>query len=161
MVLKARTERAMVSFRAVNQFLFAGLVMFSLAVFAEAQGLKDEATALTSAEIRATFDNVIDNAEVLDSPGVSAETYWRASGTFETRWSSSQKSGEAKGLWRVQDDRRCVKLEDPEPASGAGGEPAESAVWRCGAILSLPDGRLLSLNPDGSPHGVHRLTPMP
>jgi len=161
MVLKARTERAMVSFRAVNQFLFAGLVMFSLAVFAEAQGLKDEATALTSAEIRATFDNVIDNAEVLDSPGVSAETYWRASGTFETRWSSSQKSGEAKGLWRAQDNRRCVKLEDSEPTTGAGGEPAESAVWRCGTILSLPDGRLLSLNPDGSPHGIHRLTPIP
>ena len=144
-----------------HKIFYSGLTTFSLQMVAEAQDLKDAATALTSAEIRATFDNVIDNAEVLDSPGVSAETYWRASGTFETRWLSSQKSGETKGLWRVQDNRRCVKLEDPEPATGAGGEPAESAVWRCGAILSLPDGRLLSLNPDGSPHGVHRLTPMP
>lgn len=142
-----------------HKIFYPGLMTFSLQMVAEAQDLKDAAIALTSAEIRATFDNVIDNAEVLDSPGVSAETYWRASGTFETRWSSSQKSGEAKGLWRVQDNRRCVKLEDPEPATG--GESAESAVWRCGAILSLPDGRLLSLNPDGSPHGVHRLTPMP
>jgi hypothetical protein len=144
-----------------HKIFYSGLMTFSLQMVAEAQGLKDAATALTSAEIRATFDNVIDNAEVLDSPGVSAETYWRASGTFETRWSSSQRSGEAKGLWRVQDNRRCVKLEDPKTLTVAGGEPAESAVWRCGAILSLPDGRLLSLNPDGSPHGVHRLTPMP
>ena len=144
-----------------HKIFYSGLMTFSLQMVAEAQDLKDAATALTSAEIRATFDNVIDNAEVLDSPGVSAETYWRASGTFETRWSSSQKSGEAKGLWRVQDDRRCVKLEDSEPSTGTGGESAESGVWRCGAILSLPDGRLLSLNPDGSPHGVHRLTPMP
>ena len=152
-----------------HKIFYSGLMTFSLQMVAEAQGLKDAATALTSAEIRATFDNVIDNAddnvidnaEVLDSPGVSAETYWRASGTFETRWSSSQRSGEAKGLWRVQDNRRCVKLEDSEPLTVAEGEPSESAVWRCGAILSLPDGRLLSLNPDGSPHGVHRLTPMP
>ena len=152
-----------------HKIFYSGLMTFSLQMVAEAQGLKDAATALTSAEIRATFDNVIDNAddnvidnaEVLDSLGVSAETYWRASGTFETRWSSSQRSGEAKGLWRVQDNRRCVKLEDPKTLTVAGGEPAESAVWLCGAILSLPDGRLLSLNPDGSPHGVHRLTPMP
>jgi len=144
-----------------HKIFYSGLMTFSLQMVAEAQDLKDAATALTSAEIRATFDNVIDNAEVLDSPGVSAETYWRASGTFETRWSSSQKSGEAKGLWRAQDNRRCVKLEDSEPTTGAGGEPAESAVWRCGTILSLPDGRLLSLNPDGSPHGIHRLTPIP
>jgi len=144
-----------------HKIFYSGLMTFSLQMVAEAQDLKDAATALTSAEIRVTFDNVIDNAEVLDSPGVRAETYWRASGTFETRWSSSQKSGEAKGLWRVQDNRRCVKLEDSEPLTVAEGEPAESAVWRCGAILSLPDGRLLSLNPDGSPHGVHRLTPMP
>ena len=144
-----------------HKIFYSGLMTFSLQMVAEAQDLKDAATALTSAEIRATFDNVIDNAEVLDSPGVSAETYWRASGKFETRWSSSQKSGEAKGLWRVQDNRRCVKLEDPKTLTVAGGEPAESAVWLCGAILSLPDGRLLSLNPDGSPHGVHRLTPMP
>ena len=156
-----KIKQAVSILRGAAKVCFAGSLTSSMQVCAEVQDLKDDATALTSAEIRATFDNVIDNAEVLDSPGVSAETYWRASGTFETRWSSSQKSGEAKGLWRVQDDRRCVKLEDPEPASGAGGEPAESAVWRCGAILSLPDGRLLSLNPDGSPHGVHRLTPMP
>ena len=145
----------------MNKIFYLGLMTFSMQMVADGQDLKDVATALTSEEIRATFNNVIDQAEVLDSPGVSAETHWRASGTFETRWSSSKKSGEARGLWRVQDNRRCVKLEDEAPSTVAGGEPAESAGWRCGAILSLPDGRLLSLNPDGSPHGLHRLTPMP
>ena len=156
-----KIEQAVSILRGAAKVCFAGSLTLSMQACAEAEGLNDAAIALTSAEIRATFDNVIDNAEVLDSPGVSAETYWRASGTFETRWLSSQKSGEAKGLWRVQDNRRCVKLEDSEPLTVAEGEPSESAVWRCGAILSLPDGRLLSLNPDGSPHGVHRLTPMP
>jgi hypothetical protein len=32
--------------------------------------------------------------------------------------------------------------------------------WSCAEVWLLDDGRVLSLNPDGSMHGLHRLSPL-
>jgi hypothetical protein len=32
--------------------------------------------------------------------------------------------------------------------------------WSCAEVWLLDDGRVLSLNPDGSAHGLHRLSPL-
>jgi hypothetical protein len=116
-------------------------------------------TRLTSTEIARLFSDVIDRAEVQNKQGISAETHWHADGTFLSRWwiqanpaSDANESGTVKkvtGRWRAEHDLRCVTFD-------SGTQPD----WSCAEVWLLDDGRILSLNPDGSAHGLHRLSPL-
>ena len=55
---------------------------------------------------------------------------------------------EVTGRWRTEGDLRCVAFD-------SGTQPD----WSCAEVWLLDDGRVLSLNPDGSAHGLHRLSP--
>ena len=113
---------------------------------------------LTSTEIMRLFADVIDRGEVQNERGISAETHWHADGTFVSRWRSQENpatdandSGAVKkvtGRWRAEHDLRCVAFD-------SGTQPD----WSCAEVWLLDDGRVLSLNPDGSAHGLHRLSP--
>ena len=110
-------------------------------------------TKLTTAQITDTFSNVIDRGEVQDQRGISAETHWYADGRFVSRWwqpSESDPDPEPQsvaGHWRAENDLRCVAF-----------APLTDNAWSCAAVWRLEDGRYLSMNPDGSIHGLHALT---
>jgi hypothetical protein len=120
-------------------------------------------TRLTSTEITRLFSDVIDRGEVQSQRGISAETHWHADGTFVSRWwtpastatdaSDVRDKGAVKrevtGRWRTEPDLRCVTFD-------SGTQPD----WSCAEVWLLDDGRILSLNPDGSIHGLHRLSPL-
>ena len=116
-------------------------------------------TRLTSTEITRLFSNVIDRGEVQSERGISAETHWYTDGTFVSRWwtqenpaSDASNSGALKkvsGRWRAERDLRCVTF-----------NTGTQSDWLCAEVWLLDDGRILSLNPDGSAHGLHRLSPL-
>ena len=120
-------------------------------------------TRLTSTEITRLFSDVIDRGEVQNERGISAGTHWHADGTLVSRWwteanpasdsrGASDKgavTGEFMGRWRANNDLRCVTFD-------RGTQPD----WSCAEVWLLDDGRILSLNPDGSAHGLHRLSPL-
>ena len=56
---------------------------------------------------------------------------------------------EVTGRWRAENDLRCVTF-------NRGTQPD----WSCAEVWLLDDGRILSLNPDGSANGLHRLSPL-
>ena len=114
---------------------------------------QDEVRALGTKEIQSVFADVLDKAEVLDTVGVQAETRWYADGYFETRWWSVSREGRAAGRWMARDNKRCVLLSDPLTLVGEG--------WQCAKILQQPYGFYLSLNPDGTRHGLHQLVVLP
>jgi len=109
-------------------------------------------TKLTTTQITDTFSNVIDRGEVQDQRGISAETHWYADGRFVSRWwqpSESDSDPEPQsvaGHWRAENDLRCVAF-----------TPLTDNAWSCAAVWRLEDGRYLSMNPDGSIHGLHVL----
>tara|TARA_E500000178_G_scaffold327215_1_gene356114 strand:- start:714 stop:1211 length:498 start_codon:yes stop_codon:yes gene_type:complete len=114
-------------------------------------------TRLATDQITEMFSNVIDRGEVQDGRGISAETHWFADGTFVSRWWSEAHDASAEGAvehevtgrWRTERDLRCVIF-------GSETQPD----WSCAEVWLLADGRVLSLNPDGSVHGLHRLSPL-
>ena len=120
-------------------------------------------TRLTSTQITGLFSDVIDRGEVQSKRGISAETHWHADGTFVSRWwteanpasdplGTSDKGAvtrEVMGRWRAENDLRCVTFD-------RGTQPD----WSCAEVWLLDDARILSLNPDGSAHGLHRLFPL-
>ena len=112
-------------------------------------------TQLTAAQITDLFSDVIDRGEVQNQRGISAETHWHADGTFVSQW-FKEASGDGdsvkrqiRGRWRVENDLRCVTF-----------STGNQSDWSCAEVWLLDDGRLLSLNPDGSIHGLHRLSPL-
>ena len=145
-------------------FTFFGM---ALVLDAAAASIKEEGptrdlvgkTRLTSTEITRLFSDVIDRGEVQNERGISAETHWHTDGTFVSRWwtqanpaSDANDSGTVKkvtGRWRAEHDLRCVTFD-------SGTQPD----WSCAEVWLLDDGRILSLNPDGSAHGLHRLSPL-
>ena len=149
-------------------FAFFGI---ALAFDAVAASIKEEGptpylvgkTRLTSTEITRLFSEVIDRGEVQNERGISAETHWHADGTFVSRWwTEANSTGDAdnksdegavtqevRGRWRTEHDLRCVTFD-------SGTQPD----WSCAEVWLLDDGRILSLNPDGSAHGLHRLSPL-
>ena len=114
-------------------------------------------TRLATDQITEMFSNVIDRGEVQDGRGISAETHWFADGTFVSRWwtevhdasTEGAVEHEVTGRWRTERDLRCVTF----------GSETQSD-WSCAEVWLLADGRVLSLNPDGSLHGLHRLSPL-
>jgi len=158
-------------------FVFCGI---AVALGATAESISEEVltrdlvgkTRLTSTEITRLFSDVIDRGEVQSERGISAETHWHADGTFVTWWwtqastvtdasdasdasdvSDVRDKGAVKrevtGRWRTERDLRCVTFD-------SGTQPD----WSCAEVWLLDDGRILSLNPDGSAHGLHRLSPL-
>ena len=109
-------------------------------------------TRLTTAQIIDTFSNVIDRGEVQDQRGISAETYWYADGRFVSRWWPRSEGvadpvpQSVAGHWRAENDLRCVAF-----------APLTDNAWSCAAVWRLGDGRYLSMNPNGSIHGLHVL----
>ena len=158
-----------------------GFAFFSIALALDAAAsIKEEGptpdlvgkTRLKSTEITRLFSDVIDRGEVQNERGISAETHWHADGTFVTWWwtqastvtdasdasdasdvSDVRDKGAVKrevtGRWRTERDLRCVTFD-------SGTQPD----WSCAEVWLLDDGRILSLNPDGSAHGLHRLSPL-
>ena len=114
-------------------------------------------TRLKSTQITRLFSDVIDRGEVQDGRGISAETHWFADGTFVSRWWTEANDAstegwvkhEVTGRWLTERDLRCVTF-------GSETQPD----WSCAEVWLLADGRVLSLNPDGSAHGLHRLSPL-
>jgi len=149
-----------------------GFAFFSIALALDAAAsIKEEGptpdlvgkTRLTSTEITRLFSDVIDRGEVQNGRGISAETHWYADGTFVSRWwtqvnptgDADDKSDEGavtreiRGRWRADHDLRCVIFDS-----------VAQPDWSCAEVWLLDDGRVLSLNPDGSAHGLHRLSPL-
>ena len=114
-------------------------------------------TRLATDQITEMFSNVIDRGEVQDGRGISAETHCFADGTFVRRWWSEAHDASAEGAvehevtgrWRTERDLRCVTF-------GFETQPD----WSCAEVWLLADGLVLSLKPDGSVHGFHRLSPL-
>jgi hypothetical protein len=146
-----------------------GFASFSIALALDAAAsIKEEGptpdlvgkTRLTSTEITRLFSDVIDRGEVQNDRGISAETHWHADGTFVSRWwteanpandanDKGSVTQEVRGRWRAEHDLRCVTFDS-----------VAQPDWSCAEVWLLDDGRVLSLNPDGSAHGLHRLSPL-
>ena len=112
-----------------------------------------EAVQLSTSEILETFSDTLDRGVVQSKRGISAETRWLSSGHFETRW--WRETGEApkinvvSGRWKAENNERCVLFQD----ASVGG-------WQCTPVFRRADGAIISLNGDGSVHGVHQIAPL-
>ena len=133
-------------------FLFLLLVAPCLAESTALGPIPDGAVRMTSEDIKRLFSGVTDNAEVQDSRGTSAVNYWYADGSFVNRWSNEVASGEVRGTWSARNGERCIVI--------TSGLPERIGIERC-APLYQQGSKIYSLNPDGSVHGVHRLSPLP
>ncbi len=110
-----------------------------------------KAVALSTDEIRTAFSNVRDDAEVQDSSGTRATNYWYADGTFTNAWRNASGSGEVAGRWWAEDGKRCVVI--------TSGLPDREGVEQCSPVYRHSN-TYLSIESDGSIHGVHRLSPI-
>lgn len=106
---------------------------------------------LSTEKIRTVFANVRDDARVQDAVGTIAVNFWYADGSFTNAWSNEHGSGTVQGHWRAQDDKRCIVI--TAGLADRIGKESCSPVLRRGK-------EYLSINPDGSIHGIHRLTPI-
>ena len=114
--------------------------------------LPEHATRLVTSEIRAAFANVRDDARVQDAAGTRAVNVWHADGHFVNNWHNAGGSGEVRGRWRAHDNMRCITIES--------GLEDRIGVESCKPMYRLGED-YYSVNPDGTVHGVHRLSPAP
>ena len=112
-----------------------------------------EGVRLRTSEILETFSDTLDRGVVQNEKGISAETRWLSSGRFETRW--WREAGEApkinvvSGRWKAENNERCVLFEG-----------TSEGEWQCNPLYQHTDGSFVSLNDDGSVHGIHYLLPL-
>lgn len=112
-----------------------------------------KAVQLSTSEILETFSGTLDRGAVQTVDGIYAETRWLSSGAFETLW--WRETGEApeinvvSGRWKTEDNERCVLFQ--------GNSEGE---WQCTPVFQRADGAIISLNGDGSVHGVHQIAPL-
>ena len=112
-----------------------------------------KAVRLSTSEILETFSDTLDRGAVQSKRGISAETRWLSSGGFETRW--WRETGEApkinvvSGRWKAEGNERCVLFQ--------GNSEGE---WQCTPVFQRADGAIISLNGDGSVHGIHQILPL-
>jgi hypothetical protein len=106
---------------------------------------------LSTEEIRQVFSNVRDDADVQDSAGTTAVNYWYADGTFTNEWSNKSGAGTIRGRWRAHNDQRCIVI--------TAGLPDRIGKETCSPVLRR-DQHYISINADGSIHGIHTLTPI-
>lgn len=111
---------------------------------------------LTTDQILETFSNTLDRGAVQSGSNISAETRWYASGHFETRWwragdldNRSEKVNLVTGRWTAKNNQRCVVFDH-----------APQDPWQCAAVFQGDDGKVVSLTPDGSVHGIHEIAPL-
>jgi len=141
-VMKKHTSRSM-----------SGILLTAL--LSQFHALAEESVAgaerLGSDAIVRAFADVRDDAQVQDTAGTSAVNYWYADGRFTNRWTNTSGTGEVGGRWRVANDERCTTI--------LSGLPSRQGKEICAPIYRRGE-TYLSLNPDGSIHGIHRLTPL-
>ena len=112
-----------------------------------------KAVQLRTSEILETFSDTLDRGVVQNEKGISAETRWLSSGRFETRW--WREAGEApkinvvSGRWKAENNERCVLFEG-----------TSEGEWQCTPVFQSADGAIISLNGDGSVHGIHQIAPI-
>ena len=109
------------------------------------------AIQLSSDEILQAFTDVRDDAEVQDTARTRAVNHWLADGRFTNRWSNGEASGEVTGIWRVENDRRCIAITK--------GLPQSIGQESCGPVFRRGD-KYVTFNSDGSIHGIHTLSPL-
>jgi len=131
--------------------LFAVLFLAGLNNLSFANGTLSELTPLTSEEIHKTFSNVKDQAQVQDKAKTRATNLWLDDGQFTSTWRNSQANGIVSGKWYVQESQRCVIIET--------GLPDLTGKPKCGPIYRQGDS-YLTVNPNGSIHGIHQLSPL-
>lgn len=112
---------------------------------------RETSQPLSDEEIVALFSDVLDQATVLDSPGTTAVNRWYRDGRLVSEWRHGDRRGRLAGRWYAENNQRCVMVEADD---GAVGEPRCGAIYQRGTIV-------VSLNPDGSEHGLHALSPLP
>jgi len=103
---------------------------------------------LSGEAIARTFADVVDTAIVKDLEHGRATNYWYGDGRFTSEWSSQHGGGMVTGTWHVEDDQRCVTV--------SSGLPDETAHKTCSPLYQCRDS-IVSLNADGSVHGVHHV----
>jgi len=108
-------------------------------------------TRLTSREILETFANVRDEAALRDANRTRAVNHWYADGTFTTEWSNELSQGTVIGSWLSENNQRCVII--------AEGQQNTEGQKRCSPIYRFKH-RYFSLNPNGSIHAQHLLSPI-
>ena len=113
---------------------------------------EETAIQLSNEEIFQAFADVRDDAEVQDVARTRAVNSWYADGRFISRWNNGVDSGEVTGTWRVKNDLRCVTI--------FAGLPQRLGQESCGAVYRRGS-KYLSVNSDGSIHGIHTLSPLP
>lgn len=109
------------------------------------------AERLSSAAIVRAFADVRDDAQVQDATDTTAVNHWYADGRFTNRWTNTIGTGEVTGRWRAANDQRCITI--------LSGLPTREGKETCSPVYRRGD-TYLSLNSDGSIHGIHKLTPM-
>ena len=112
-----------------------------------------KAVRLSTSEILEAFSDTLDRGAVQSSSGISAETRWLSSGRFETRWwqgiGEAPKINVVSGRWKAENNERCVLFNG-----------TSDGEWQCTPVFRRADGAIISLNEDGSVHGVHHLLPL-
>ena len=106
---------------------------------------------LSATEIKQAFSNVRDSAQVQDSAATMATNLWYEDGRLINNWSTDSASGTVTGQWYTDNGQRCVVIHSGIPE--AIGEKRCGPVYRRGSDY-------ISVNADGSIHGIHRLSPM-
>ena len=112
-----------------------------------------EAVQLSTSEILETFSDTLDSGAVQSKSGISAETRWLSSGGFETRWwretGAAPKINVVSGRWKAENNERCVLFQG-----------ISDGEWQCTPVFRRTDGAIISLNGDGSVHGIHQILPL-
>lgn len=112
-----------------------------------------EVVQLSTSEILETFSDTLDRGAVQTGIGISAETRWLSTGRFETRWwrqtGEATKMNVVSGRWKAENNQRCVWFDD-----------ASEDEWQCTPVFQRADSAIISLNGDGSVHGIHQIAPL-
>jgi len=108
----------------------------------------DHCERLTGDAIERTFVDVVDSAIVKDLKNGRATNHWYANGRFTSEWTGRDSGGTVSGTWHVEDDQRCVVV--------TSGSPETIPHKTCSPLYQCDD-RIVSINADGSIHGIHRL----
>lgn len=106
---------------------------------------------LSTQEIRQAFANVRDTAQVQDSAGTTATNLWFEDGRLINQWSNGSASGTVTGQWYAENGERCVIIHS--------GIPKAIGKKKCGPVYRKGSD-YISVNADGSIHGIHQLSPM-
>jgi len=136
----------------------AGIVNAVIAIVIAASGAPTAVaestlgTPLSEPQLLNAFANVRDDAAVQDVLQTRAINLWFADGRFISHWKNSQHAGEVHGSWRVKGGRRCITI-----ISGLTDREGDE---RCSPIYQRGD-EYISVNADGTVHGIHKLSPMP